>query len=371
MHSQRELTPLDKLFLQRTYDLAGRGRGNTSPNPPAGAVVVRDGRVVGEGFHHRAGDAHAEIEALAQAGSDAKGATIYVSLEPCRHVGRTPPCTQALLEAGVARVVAGVSDPTSHGGGARELRGLGLEVVVAEDPVARDLAEIFARAVVSRRPYVALKMAMSLDGMVSTRRGTQERIGSREEERYVRDLRITYDAVMVGAGTVRVDDPRLTVRPYRDRVRPYARVVAAQSEALPVMSRLFAEEKGYAKTIVLVPIGRRDLFEALHAVADVVEVGPPGAFALDLGEALTALHARGIFSVLCEGGPRLGAALLANSLVDRLYWAIAPRFLAGKDSVAVLSGSDLAVSLRFDRIERVGPDVLVSGPVRQPQERRV
>jgi diaminohydroxyphosphoribosylaminopyrimidine deaminase / 5-amino-6-(5-phosphoribosylamino)uracil reductase len=356
-----ELTPLDELFLQRAYELARRAIGNTSPNPPAGAVVVRNGRIVGEGFHHRAGDAHAEVNALAQAGPETKGATIYVSLEPCRHVGRTPPCTQALLEAGVARVVAGARDPTPHGGGAEMLRECGIDVVVAEDRAARELAEVFARGVVSQRPYVALKMATSLDGMVASRAGVQERIGSPEEERYVRELRITYDAVMVGAGTVRVDDPQLTVRPHHDRARPYFRVVAAQREVPSARSRLFVEEEGYARTILLVPSGRRKAFETLLAVADVIEVGARNALALDLGEAMKALYARGIFSVLCEGGPRLAASLLAHALVDRLYWAIAPRLLAGKDSVPVLSGADLMVPLRFDRVERLGPDVLISG----------
>jgi diaminohydroxyphosphoribosylaminopyrimidine deaminase / 5-amino-6-(5-phosphoribosylamino)uracil reductase len=358
---QRELTPLDRLFLQRTYELARRGIGNTSPNPAVGAVVVRDGRLVGEGFHHRAGDAHAEVGALAQAGRDARGATVYVSLEPCRHVGHTPPCTYALVEAGVARVVAGTRDPTSHGGGADDLRKRGIDVVVAEDSTARDLAEVFARAVVSERPYLALKMAMSLDGMVGSRAGIQERIGSPEEERYVRELRVIYDAVMVGVGTVRVDDPRLTVRPHHDRLRPYLRIVAAQHEAFSAQSRVFVEEDGYAKTIVLIPAARREAFDALRGVADVIEVGAPDAVTLDLSAAMKALHARGITSILCEGGPRLAASLLASALVDRVYWAIAPRFLASKDSVAVLRGSELTVPLRIDRIERLGPDVLISG----------
>lgn len=365
MLTERELTPLDELFLQRTYELARREIGNTSPNPPTGALVVRDGRVLGEGSHHRAGEAHAEIKALAQAG-DAAGATMYVSLEPCRHVGRTPPCTQALLEAGIARLVVGARDPTAHGGGAETLRERGVEVLVADDPVARDLADVFAPAVLAQRPYVALKMAVSLDGMVAARAGTPERIGSAEEERYVRELRATYDAVMVGAGTVRVDDPRLTVRPHHDRVLPYARIVAAQSERLPPQSRVFVAEEGYARTIVLVPAARAAAFESLRAVADVVEVGPADALRLDLREALKALYLRGIFSVLCEGGPRLAASLLGKGLVDRVYWAIAPRFLASSSSVPVLSGSDLAASLRIDRIERLGPDVLLSG---KPQRR--
>lgn len=358
---RRQLTPLDALYLQRSYELAARGIGNTSPNPPAGALVVRDGRVVGEGYHRRAGVAHAEPQALEQAGSNARGSTVYVSLEPCRHVGRTPPCTTALIEAGVARVVAGTLDPTDHGG-ADQLRKAGIEFAVAEDPAARALIEIFAGTMRGNRPYAALKMAMSLDGVIAARPGVQERVGSEAEERYVRELRTIFDAVMVGAGTIRVDDPRLTVRPPHDRVRPYVRIVACQSEAVSARSRVFAAQDGYSKTVVLAPAALGTTFDGLREVADVIDVGPAGAATLDLRLAMESLRARGIFSVLCEGGPKLGASLLAGGLIDRVYWAIAPRFLSGGAAVPVLSGADLDLGLgRFDRVERVGPDVVVSG----------
>jgi diaminohydroxyphosphoribosylaminopyrimidine deaminase/5-amino-6-(5-phosphoribosylamino)uracil reductase len=360
----RNLTPLDELYLQRAYELAARGLGSTAPNPPAGAVIVRDDRLVGEGYHHRAGDAHAEPIALARAGPQARGATVYLSLEPCGHVGRTPPCTRALIEAGVARVVAGTLDPTDHGGSA-QLREHGIDVIIANDAAARDLIESFSRSMQSQRPYVALKMAMSLDGLVSSRKGLRERIGSTAEERYVRELRTVYDAVMVGAGTVRIDDPQLTVRPPHDRTRPYVRIVACQSEPLAAESRVFARApNGYAKTIVLVPAGLRDRFVALSEVADVLDIGASDAVVLDLAEAMKVLHARDITSVLCEGGPRLAASLLAGNVVDRVYWAIAPRFLNGPAGVPVLSGPDPTdVRVRFDRVEPIGPDVILSGTV--------
>jgi diaminohydroxyphosphoribosylaminopyrimidine deaminase / 5-amino-6-(5-phosphoribosylamino)uracil reductase len=356
-----ELTPLDELFLQRAYELAARGIGSTSPNPPVGAVVVRKGCIVGQGYHHRAGTPHAETNALTDAGARARGATVYVSLEPCRHVGRTPPCTQALIEAGVARVVAGTCDPTGHGGGAAQLRDRGIDVTIADDLAARDLIEAFARSGQSRRPYVALKMAMSLDGAVARRPGMNERLGSDAEARYVRELRTACDAVMVGAGTIRIDDPRLTVRPPHDRLLPYVRIVACQSQPVSVRSRVFVPEEGYGRTIVLVPAGRRERFEALREVADVLEVGASESLALDLPEALKALRARGIFSLLCEGGPRLAAGLLAARIVDRLYWAVAPRLLSNERAVPVLLGADLTTtSLRFDRVERIGPDLMIS-----------
>lgn len=360
----RNLTPTDDLYLQRAYELAARGLGNTWPNPPVGALVVRDGAVVGEGYHRRVGAPHAETHALRQAGERARGATLYVSLEPCRHVGRTPPCTHALIEAGIVRVVAGTEDPTEHGGGARELIESGIEVTIADDAAARALVEIFAGASRLERPYVALKMAMTLDGMVASRPHVREQLGSPDEQRYVRDLRIVYDAVMVGAGTVRIDDPQLTVRPPRDRVRNYVRVVACESDAVPLESRVFAAEDGYARTIVLAPGGLRDRFERLESVADVLYVGASDAVRLDLALAMKQLRARGIHGVLCEGGPTLAAGMLAANQVDRFHWAIAPRLLSNERSVPVLSGTDfarLAVRLRFDRVERVGDDAIITG----------
>jgi diaminohydroxyphosphoribosylaminopyrimidine deaminase/5-amino-6-(5-phosphoribosylamino)uracil reductase len=358
-----QLTPADELFLQRAYELAARGIGNTAPNPPVGALIVREGHIVGEGYHHRAGDAHAEMHALAQAGSSARGATVYVSLEPCRHVGRTPPCTRALIDAGIARVVAGTFDPAHHGGAAH-LRESGIDVAIADDATARVLIEAFARVSRSDRPYVGLKMAMSLDGAVASRPGVRERLGSEAEVRYVRELRIAYDAVMVGAGTVRVDDPLLTVRPTHDRLRRYKRIVVCASAPISTESRVFARDEGYATTIVLAPAGLRDRFVELEAMAEVLYVGAPDAVALDLREAMKDLRARGIFSVLCEGGPKLAASLIAGGLVDRVYWAIAPRFLANESAVPVLAGTNLSLAemrLRFDRVERAGDDVILSG----------
>jgi diaminohydroxyphosphoribosylaminopyrimidine deaminase / 5-amino-6-(5-phosphoribosylamino)uracil reductase len=360
--TNRRLTPLDELYLERTVELAARGIGDTAPNPPVGAVVVRDNQIVGEGYHHRAGEAHAETIALRQAADRARGATLYVSLEPCGHVGRTPPCAPDVIKAGVVRVVAGTLDPTLHGGAA-ELREHRVEVVVAEDPAARELIEVFARAATLERPYVALKMAMSLDGAIASRPGVAERLGSEEERRYVRELRIAYDAVMVGAGTVRVDDPQLTVRPPHQRHRPFVRVVACETQGVPAHSRVFAQEAGYAKSIVLVSGALAPRVADLNDVAEVIAVGTSQSARLDLSQALKALRARDVYSLLCEGGPTLAARLVAERQVDRFYWAVAPLFLRTERAVPVLAGPGLptAVRLRFDRVEPAGDDVILSG----------
>ncbi|MBV8491492.1 MAG: bifunctional diaminohydroxyphosphoribosylaminopyrimidine deaminase/5-amino-6-(5-phosphoribosylamino)uracil reductase RibD [Candidatus Eremiobacteraeota bacterium] len=342
------LTALDRLYLSRAYELAARGIGSTTPNPPVGAVVVATGgRIVGEGYHHRAGEPHAETNALAEAGEAARGATMYVSLEPCNHRGKTPPCAPFVADAGIARVVIGAADPNpkTDGRGIALLRERGVAVELANDPRANELIEIFAHTVRSTRPYVAVKMAMTLDGVITSQPGVQEWLTSEEERAYVRELRIAYDAVMVGAGTVRVDDPQLTVRPAHARLRPYRRIVVCESSPVPPQSRVFAAEEGYDQTIVL----------------DVKDASPP-----DLAAAIASLRERGVYSVLCEGGPTLAGRLIAGGLVDRVYWAIAPLFLSNARAVPVLAGADLAAAgrkVRFDRIEHVGPDVVVSGKI--------
>lgn len=359
------MTPLDRLYLSRAVELARRALGDTSPNPPVGAVVVRDGAVLGEGYHHRAGEAHAEVEALRAAG-DASGATLYVSLEPCNHVGRTPACTQAILDAQIARVVIGVEDPNpkTNGGGIARLRDAGVRVEIAHDAAAQAVQDVFARAIRLERPYVALKMAMSLDGYITSKPGVQEWLTSEAERDYVREMRIVHDAVMVGAGTIRVDDSQLTVRPPHARRLPYRRVIACERDAVLPTSRAFEAADGYAKTIVLAPTALHERFAAVARVADVIFVGESDAAVLDLSLAMRALRERGIQSVLCEGGPTLAGHLLRADLVDRLYWAIAPRLLGNPRAVPVVGNGGAWSSqreLRFERSERVGSDVMITG----------
>lgn len=354
--------------MRRACELAERGRGNTAPNPAVGAVIVRDARTLGEGFHHRRGEAHAEVEALRAAGN-ARGATAYVSLEPCNHHGATPPCSEALIAAGIARVVVGAADPNPRtaGGGFARLREAGIEVELADDARARAQIEPFAFAIAHARPYVHLKLAASLDGYVAPEPGSHWLTGETARE-HVRELRAGYDAVMVGAGTVRSDDPQLTVRPPRTRLRPYVRVVACEDAPIPADRRVLldpAQGEGvtYAPTILLAPAGARAAFAPLEASADVIYVGASDALRLDLTAALRTLKARGITSVLCEGGPTLAGRLLALRLVDRLDWLVAPVLLANERAVPALRGADLrraARGWRFDRVERLGDDLRLS-----------
>jgi diaminohydroxyphosphoribosylaminopyrimidine deaminase/5-amino-6-(5-phosphoribosylamino)uracil reductase len=337
-------------------------------------VIVRDGVTLGEGWHHRCGEAHAEVEALRDAaarGADVRGATIYVSLEPCNHHGRTPPCSEALVAAGLGRVVIGTldPDPRTAGGGAARLRAAGIAVDVHDDPAACALIERFAFGLAAAQPFVTLKMAMSLDGAIAPKPGAYWLTGAAAKER-VRDLRFEHDAVMVGAGTVRIDDPQLTLRPYRTRRKPFVRVVVCETDPVPLDARVFAAPPdappGAYRTIVLAPAGARARFAPLEAVADVAYVGPADALDLDLAGALAELRAREVTSVLCEGGPTLAGRLVARGLVQRATWFIAPTFLRTPEAVPVLAGADLtqaANGWHFDRVERVGEDIMLSARI--------
>jgi diaminohydroxyphosphoribosylaminopyrimidine deaminase / 5-amino-6-(5-phosphoribosylamino)uracil reductase len=355
------------VFLRRACELAERGRGSTSPNPAVGAVFVLGSTTLGEGFHRQRGDPHAEVEALRDAasrGNDVRGSTLYVTLEPCDHIGSTPPCSQAVLDAGVARVVAGARDPNPKAaGGLERLREANVAVTLADDPWARALIEDFSAAVTSTRPYVRLKLAASLDGFVAPRKGERYWLTGAQAREYVRELRSVHDAVLIGAGTVRVDDPQLTVRPPHARRTAYVRAIACEHAAVPVDRAIFAAEPGYASTIVLAPAGARAGFAPLEPIADVVYVGSPGDLELDLSLALEALRERGIASVLCEGGPTLAARLLERDLVDRIDWLVAPAVLGRPGAVPVLGPSGGERSLAFDKVERLGPDVLLSARV--------
>ncbi len=353
------------MYLRRACELAARGLGSTSPNPAVGALITAGTRTLGEGFHRVRGGPHAEVEALRDAaarGNDVRGATMYVTLEPCDHTGLTPPCSLAVCDAGIARVVVGTMDPNPRtaGGGIARLRAAGMVCDVAEDAWSRDLIDAFGIAVARSRPYVRLKLAASLDGYVAPRTGERHWLTGDEARAYVRELRATHDAVLVGAGTVRIDDPQLSVRPPRSRRRNAVRVIACEDAPVPSERAIFAPLEGYDPTIVLAPAGLADRFAPLETIADVAYVGEPSAVTLDLRLALETLRARGIASVLCEGGPTLAGRLIEAGLVDRIDWLVAPALLANPHAVPALGAGALGTKLVFDRVEHLGSDVLLT-----------
>lgn len=315
----------DTFFMRRAITLAARGWGQTSPNPMVGAVIVRDGEVVGEGWHTKFGSAHAEREALAVAGEAARGATMYVSLEPCNHHGKTPPCSEAILAAGISRVVIATADinPVAQGGGSW-LREHGVNVVfdVCADE-GRELNAAFFHALSSDRAFVQLKLAMSLDGAIADHTRRQSWLTGAESRREVHRLRAGVGGVAVGIGTALTDDPMLTVRDFEPAPRiPPARVVFDTSARLPLTSHL-VKTAGVHRTIVVCWAP-----DPAHAAA-LEHAGVTLVHAATLKDALVALRAEGVSSLLVEGGSGLASAFIQETLVDRLIIFKAAVILGG------------------------------------------
>jgi diaminohydroxyphosphoribosylaminopyrimidine deaminase/5-amino-6-(5-phosphoribosylamino)uracil reductase len=331
----------DAHWMRRALSLAARGLGETNPNPVVGCVVVRDGRSVGEGWHARAGGPHAEVVALSRAGARARGATLYVTLEPCAHHGRTPPCAPLVRDSGVARVVIAHGDPSPHarGRGPSLLRRSG--VAVSTGVLAAEAARLNERFLVAARgprPFVLLKAGLTLDGRIATASGRSRWITSAGQRRQARWLRRLHDAVVVGIGTVLADDPRLLPEP-RTR-RPFARVVLDTHLRLPARSRLVRSAR--PKTPVLVvtgrpPAARRRLLE--RAGVEVIPV-PTSGGRISLPRALAALRARGLASLMVEGGSELLGSFLARRQVDQVALFRAPLLLGGRGSLPAFGGPD-------------------------------
>jgi diaminohydroxyphosphoribosylaminopyrimidine deaminase / 5-amino-6-(5-phosphoribosylamino)uracil reductase len=329
---ERGSVPDDGAWMRRALALAERGWGQTAPNPMVGAVVVRDGAVVGEGWHTRLGEAHAEVEALRAAGDRARGATLYVTLEPCAHHGRTPPCTDAILEAGIRRVVAAIADPNPVArGGAERLRDRDVEVVLGiEADAARELNAAFLHAVASDRPFVRLKLALSVDGALADATREPGWLTGADARVEVHRLRAGSDAVAVGIGTVLADDPMLTVRDAEPPRIPPLRVVFDTSARLPLDSRLVQSVRAAPVLVVCWAPDPR------HAAA-LEQAGVELLHAASLPQALRALRARGVGSLLVEGGAGLASSFVQEALVDRLIIFRAPILLGG-GSVNAFSG---------------------------------
>jgi diaminohydroxyphosphoribosylaminopyrimidine deaminase/5-amino-6-(5-phosphoribosylamino)uracil reductase len=346
--------------------LARRGLGNVWPNPAVGCVIVSDGRVVGRGWTQPGGRPHAETGALARAGEAARGATAYVTLEPCCHWGRTPPCAEALISAGIARVVIAVEDPDPRvaGGGLARLREAG--IAVESGLCADEAAEInagFFRRVRTGSPLVTLKLATSLDGRIATASGESRWITGPLARERTHLLRAAHDAILVGTATVLADDPQLTCRLNGLEHRSPVRVALDRNLVIPPAARLIAEAKQVPSWIVTAPGSGPERREALRrAGVEIIEAAPDTAGRIDLADMLRRLGERGVTRLLVEGGGRLAAELLRVGLVDRLVWLHAPLLLGGDGvpSVNALGLEALEAAPGFDLLssETVGPDLL-------------
>lgn len=346
--------------MGRALELAWKGWGRVAPNPLVGCVLLREERVVGEGWHAEYGGPHAETVALAQAGEAARGATAVVTLEPCDHQGKQPPCTNALRSAGVVRVVAAAADPTPvAGGGAERLRaaGIAVELGLREDEARAQNAVFFHRASGASRPFVALKLATTMDARIADHTGRSRWISGEAARDFVHWLRAGFDAIAVGAHTARTDDASLTVRGDVEPRRPPQRVVFDRSGELPNSLALVRTAGSIPTVLITESVGPSARLADLEAVGVVVHRVP------SLRHGLEALRAGGIDSLLVEGGGRLAGALLSAGLVDRYYWVQSPLWLgeSGVPAVSGLAGTSLVEAERWNVVERraLGQDTLL------------
>ena len=362
----------DQRFMQRALDLAARARGLTSPNPMVGAVLVRDGVMIAEGYHRAAGEPHAEVEALTAAGGHARGATLYVTLEPCVHHGRTPPCAPAVIAAGIRRVVVATTDPNPRvaGRGVTTLREAGIDVVtgVLEAP-ASSLNRVFLTAMREGRPHVTLKAATTLDGKIADVHGTSKWITGDAARLEGRRLRSEADAVVVGIGTVLADDPALTVRLDGPWPRQPFRVVLDSKARTPVTAKLI---EGEPRGLAIIAVGAdapEDRVRALEAAGARVVRCPGHDGRVSPAAVLAALVEREVRGVLVEGGAEVAASFLDAGLVDRVAMFLAPLLLGGTRAPSAIAGGGRelkrAVALEAVEVRRVGDDVLVEGNVRR------
>ena len=359
-------------YMRLALKLAKRGLGAASPNPLVGACVVKGDRVVGKGFHAMAGLPHAEVNALKDAGAAAKGGTLYVTLEPCDHFGRTPPCTGAIIRSGIKKVVIGMKDPNplNNGRGIRKLKshGIGTLVGILEDE-ARSINRPYIKFITRRLPFVTLKLAESLDGKIATRTGDSKWITSEGSRRYVHKLRGEVDAVMVGVGTILKDDPRLTARAQRvQRKKKIIRIIVDTRLRTPVGARIF-KDRDRSPVLIAAAEGSRMLRRrALEKKgAEVLTVKAKGG-RVDLKQLFRRLASRDITHVMVEGGGELAAGILEEHLADRVLFFIAPRIIGGRSAVTSVGGRGAAlvsgaVRIRDLRIKRFSEDILIEGDI--------
>ena len=360
-HEGRRLAAVsetDRVYMRRALRLALRAAGRTSPNPLVGAVVVNDGSIVGEGYHHAAGEPHAEVNALQKAGDGARGGTLYTNLEPCAHQGRTPPCIDAVREAGVARVVVAMRDPDprTDGKGIRGLRGAGIEV---EEGVLREEAERLNAGFISRikrgRPFVLLKLATTVDGRVAV--PGRRYLSGKSALREVHRLRDRLDAVLVGIGTVLADDPALTVREIKGR-DPLRVIVDADARTPP--SAKVVRGRDPQRTVIFVA---RDAdvrrTNKLREAGVLLVTTPRADGGLDLGAVMRWLGEHGVNTVMSEAGPHVAGALVRGGLADRVLLLVSP--IAGGDGPPALEGVPKASDLTDVRVRRLGDDLALEG----------
>lgn len=355
--------------MKAALKLAVKGRGDVSPNPMVGAVIVCNGQVVGKGYHKKAGLPHAEINALEESGESAKGATLYVNLEPCNHYGKTPPCTDKIIEAGISEVVVAMQDPNplNSGEGFRRLKSAGINVKtgILEDE-AQQLNEAFIKFIKTGEPFVTAKIAMSLDGKIATRTGESKWITGIKAREYVQKLRSEVDAILVGVNTIIEDDPELKIR---NEIKSPIRVILDSQARIPLKARVLAgKPKTMIATTKYATISK--INELKKTGAEVLITGDKGG-RIDLKELMKKLGKLGVISLLLEGGGEVLSSALSARIVDKALFFIAPKIIGGRDAPTAVGGEGIrsiseAVPLKRVKVRRFGEDMLIEGyPMKQ------
>jgi diaminohydroxyphosphoribosylaminopyrimidine deaminase/5-amino-6-(5-phosphoribosylamino)uracil reductase len=362
----------DEEFMRMTLSLARKGVGTTSPNPMVGALIVKGQKIVGEGYHKKAGMPHAEVVALEAAGPAARGATLYVNLEPCCHQGRTPPCVGAIIKAGIKKVVVAMRDPNPLvlGKGIEQLKRAGIDVKVGLlEAEARQLNEAFVTVKEQNRPFILMKAATSLDGKIATKIGESRWISNEESRKYANKLRSTMDGVMVGINTVILDNPMLVPRMTKPKRYP-VRIVLDSKLRIPLTCQLVKTADRFRTMIFALNDARTEKESRLKSMSvEVVRVGPGDNGRISLAEVCKGLVERDITSVLLEGGGELNSSLLKEGFVDKIVFFYAPKIIGGKEAPASVMGKGIAkisnaMPLERVQVRRFGQDILVEGYVK-------
>lgn len=357
-----------EIYMQRALELARRGWGTTNPNPLVGAVIVKNGEIIGEGYHKKPGEPHAEINALAQAGEKSEGSTLYVNLEPCSHFGRTAPCTDTLIKAGIKEVVIAMQDPNPEvsGKGIKKLKQAGIKVIegILEEE-AKKLNEIFIKYITSKMPFVVWKCAMTLDGKVATASGDSRWITNEVSREYTHWWRYRVSSIMAGIGTVLADNPNLTVRlPNINVEKQPIRVIVDSFGKTPLNFNVL--DTNLSPTIIVasenISKSKVELFKSKGAEVIITK----SKDRVNLPELMTELHNREIDSLLVEGGPTLAASFLEDNLVDKVMIFIAPKIVGGRKAPSAVGGKGVdklvnAWNLKNISIKRLGEDILIEG----------
>jgi len=355
--------------MKRALALAAKARGQTNPNPLVGAVIVKNGKIVGEGYHVQAGAPHAEIVALERAREQAQGATLYINLEPCCHYGRTPPCTRAIIESGIKKVIISMLDPNPlvAGKGREELLGAGIQLEVgllAEE--AQRLNEVFIKYITTRRPFVILKAGISLDGKIATSTGQSRWITGSKARYLSHQLRREADAILVGKRTILVDDPLLTVRLPQPSAKNPIKVVVDSTLEIPTSAKILSPESPAPTIIATTARATKEKMAQLEAKGARIITLSEREGRVDLGELMDILAQEGISSLILEGGAELNAAALQAGIVDKVVFFMAPIIIGGSTAPNVVGGKgfpELKRALRLTdlRLKKVGRDYMLEG----------